>query len=239
MAEMFIPEKIRKRGSLRYFKTPSGSHVIVLPTCTVPLEHLVRENWYGGENVGNFRQVKKITHVQNGALLKDSKGNPTELYVKSPEREFNIDSGSIHGIWRDILDVENFKSHVSLKGETRVEKQAVWEARILLGLAQNGINAEEPQAIVIYPGGNREVITKGKEGIAFAFPEQIKRLIRVARSKGFTPDDLHSGNVISDEDDNHSIIDVNRWTWPPFTNEYKKRLITAVGEEIKRQKREK
>ena len=210
--------------------------MIVLPTCTVPLEHLVRENWKKIREVGNFRRVQKISSVRNGNFITNTKGEKTALYVKSPEREFNI--FHLNGtIWQNTYDRSEYTPYVYLRRDIRVEKQAVWEARILLGLAQNKISAEEPQAIVIHPDGKREVITKEIENQgSYISGTDLDSLRNTVLIRGFNPEDLHHKNVIVDKNGNPTIIDVNRWTWPPFTDKYQERLFAAVEEEIERKR---
>ncbi|MFH1247318.1 MAG: hypothetical protein V1644_02965, partial [Candidatus Micrarchaeota archaeon] len=64
MTELFEPARIRKQGQIRHFETPSGSHVIVLPTCSVPLKHLVEENWGESKNVGGVRVVRHVVELK-------------------------------------------------------------------------------------------------------------------------------------------------------------------------------
>ncbi len=228
--ELWKPEKVRRRGNIRFFKTPLGSHVIVLPTCSVPLEHLVVENWLS-DYKGNVREVRAIMYLRNSQLIVDREGKKVMLYAKSPERKFSVSTPP----W---LLVEGEKKVKIQPGDVRVEKQATWEARILLGLAQKGIKAEEPQAIVIHRDGSREVITKGIPGEK-SWGFKGRNLRKRAANAGFVPVDLNWGNIIKDPDGNDHIIDVNRWEWPPVTDVYKKRLIQTVREEIEKKKKAK
>ncbi len=239
MVELFIPKNVRRFKSIRHFETPSGSHVIVLPTCSVPLEHLVESNWkkIGTEdNVGNVRKVLRISRLSNGKLIRDSAGNRVKLYVKHPEHEFDADPKlGQHAPWSRGLTL----TPVSIEtADIRVEKQATWEARILLGLLAKGIKAEVPQAIVIDKNDRRSVITKAIPdniiGYFLRFPSKLEE--HLARERGFVPVDLRRTNVIVNSRGVH-VIDVNRWGWPPFTDVYRRRLIEAVNEEAKKVKR--
>ncbi len=233
--ELWKPKKVRRRGSIRFFKTPSGNHVIVLPTCSVPVEYLARENWLYYFHEGHVRKVSSVQRLRNSEPITDHEGKEVVLYAKGPERYYaNWHEISASVPWNQALDERRVEMTT---GDVRVEKQATWEARILLGLLHKGIKAEEPQAIVIHRNGSREVITKG---IAGEEPQQgflkDRHLKERATNAGFVPVDLSSGNVIEDPHGDHHIIDVNRWGWPPFTDIYKKRLIRAIHEEIEKQK---
>ncbi len=246
MSELFIPKNVRRFKSIRHFKTPSGSHVIVLPTCSVALKHLVEENWTQaerGKDIGHVRKVARISRIvqlPSGRLIRDRHGKKTVLYVKSPERDFDVDPVlGDDGPW--VWNVARKPVHVEI-ADIRIEKQATWEARILLGLKQKGIRAEVPQAIVIDKDGRRKVITKGisKSGdVEFnttRFYENIERVKKRVAESGFIEADLRPTNVIEDSE-GVQVFDVNRWEWPPFTNEYRKRLIAAVHEEAKKGKK--
>ncbi len=237
MTELFSPQRVRKLGSIRHFKTPSGSHVIVLPTCTVPLEYLVEENWDRKKvqvGWGNMRRITRVKGLNNGIKV--------DLFVKDPERRFKVRRFGILRKLRSPWTYKDVNKRKSLsKVHLGVEKQAVREARILMGLKYSGLKAEEPQAIVIQRDGTRELIVKtiqfGEVGVSH---EKEKRLNKLVRSKGFKPNDLTERNIVQDENGNDQhIIDVNRWEWPPVTDKYKRMLLKALDEEIKLRKKAK
>ena len=240
MAELFIPRNVRRFKSIRHFKTPSGSRVIVLPTCVVSLEHLVESNWkrVGRESdVGHVRKVLRISRLSNGRLISDIQtGKRVKLYVKSPEHEFDVDPKlGQYACWSRGLTLTPVSISVP---DVRVEKQATWEARILLGLLRNGIKTEVPQAIVIDKDGRRSVITTAiPDNVIGRFllsPHNLEIVKHQVRERGFVPLDLQRTNVIVNTHGLH-IIDVNRWQWPPFTDEYQQRLIKAVHEQAAKQ----
>lgn len=251
MAELFIPRNVRRFKSIRHFKTPSGSHVIVLPTCSVPLGHLVESNWGKQQrrsNVGASRRVRYVDHLANGKQVRDNEDAPTALYVKSPEREYVIgpkkyavDSrrGGDPFIWS--REDQTGKSIRIKPGDIRIEKQATWEARILLGLAATGIRAEIQQAVVIHKNGAREVITKGilsggkvNRGIR-ADEDSFLKLGERVDSAGFDTADFEDHNLVEEETGRLNVIDVNRWLWPPYTDHYRTRLLEAVHEAVQKE----
>ncbi|MDP3742283.1 MAG: hypothetical protein Q8R15_03145 [Candidatus Micrarchaeota archaeon] len=239
--ELVKPGKIRQRGSIKFFKTPAGSHVIVLPTCSVPHESLIPENWHDAQDVGHMRRVTSVTGLKElgkpGKHLQilDLAGKPTTLYVKSPERLFHSFGELHHGNpWLAYPDSKVLAAKLP-EGDIRVEKQAVWEARILLGLVQGGVKAEEPQAILVHADGTREVVTK-KVNRNVDYPLNPSRIREQLRSRPFRAIDAGEHNLIPTEHGTQ-IIDVNRWEFPPFSDTYKKRLIEAVLEEVEKQKK--
>lgn len=231
MAELFVPKNVRRFKSIRHFKTPSRSHVIVLPTCKLPLSHLVEENWGRNVNVGTTRMVLRIDSLANGQRVTDKSRRPIVLFLKSPELEFKPNRPQDPWLcgWDFGVLLDDPK-------DMRIQKQAVWEARILLGLKKKGIRAEVPQAIIIDNEGNRSVVTRGINApvvrsliIRSADRERFRRRVKC---KGFVPIDLWD-NVIGDKSRHLHVIDVNRWEWPPFIDVYKKRLLEAIAESAK------
>ncbi len=170
MREIFVPKEIRKYKSMRFFETPEGSHVMIFPKCRIPAKYLVPENWDEAEsksNVGNMRQVRRITQLHNSSEIRDKAGKVTQLYAKSPERTFsqyalNFGGENPEHIWNNARTWGGGPDPNGIKLEGKfIERQVDWEARILLGLRKNKIRAEEPQAIVIHPNGQRELIVRG------------------------------------------------------------------------------
>lgn len=232
-AKLASPKKIRKKGSIRFFETPSGNHVIALPTCTVPLEHLIEENWHRPVQVGVTRKVLKVGKLRNTKPIREENGIETRLFVKSPETIFRSDG---QGWWTN----ENYSKTALVSvdpRDLRVAKQATWEARILLQLLGQNFPAEVPQAIIIKKDGSRQVITMEVPGEHPRYfnaysPDDAKGRLR---GLGFVPRDVGEHNVIR-KDGTNVHIDVNRWEFPPLTDVYKKRLVQAIKEQIEREK---
>ncbi|MBI4406535.1 hypothetical protein HY571_01330, partial [Candidatus Micrarchaeota archaeon] len=151
------PTKIRRRGRLKFFKTKSGSHVIILPTCTVPPHVLIENNWHLALNKSSTRVIRGIDMLHDGSDVTDLAGKRTTLWAKQPEIRFYRQKDG--GPW--LFGTVQGDKIVTVSQDVRVQKQATWEARILLSLLKRGKRAEIPQALVIHPNGIREVITKG------------------------------------------------------------------------------
>ncbi len=223
MPELFEPTKIQTRGQIKFFKTPRGSHVIVLPTCTVPLAHLVEENWLETHSEGRMRTVWRIDTLKNGSQM-------ASLFAKEPERMHSIEKNKYGDYWNRHAD------KIKVAG-LLIERQATWEARILLGLAHANIPAEKPQAIVIRKDGTRFVITKSVHHAApnnadGIFQDDAENLEDRAKECGFEPIDLYPSNLVTDDSGVAHIIDVNRWNWPPYTDRYRRKFIAAIEQAI-------
>ncbi len=231
------PAKMRRRGSLKFFKTKSGSHVIVLPNCSVSPHVLIEDNWSSAARNTNFgiaRRIRLVDKLSDGSEVIDSSGKKATLWAKAPETIFYRKKHG--GPW--IFGFVEEDKVVSLRRDIRAQKQAMWEARILLSLLKKGKKAEIPQAIVIHPNGTREVITKGiteqfSKGISKREVTAAQRSVALA---GFVPIDLEERNLLVDERGSPRIIDVNRWEFPPHTDTYIKRLVAAIEEAAEKKK---
>ncbi len=243
MPELIKPLRVRSHGNLRFFRAPGGRQVIILPTCEVPFEHLIEENWAPinppyDRNVGHVRKVEYVKKLANGEKIRDVRGQEIGLYVKSPEYSFStnkkeLEKGQIFGEGGAI------DPWIGLR-HSSVEKQVDWEARILLRLTGVGLKAEIPQAILIDRDGRKRVVTKeiktpptltSMEHNGLTYKEIRER----AEAAGLKPDDADNHNFLqSDSDGTHHVIDVSRWTWPPFTDSYRKKLIEAIQKEIEK-----
>ncbi len=71
-------EVLERFGRYQTHEFPSGERITVLPTCTVPLDYLVRENWVKQRSLGSFRGVADIVSLSNRI--------DSQTIVKSPER---------------------------------------------------------------------------------------------------------------------------------------------------------
>lgn len=134
--------------------------------------------------------------------------------------------------------------------EPVVDEQIEWEAIFLLRLLKYDIRAEIPQAIV-ETNGEKELITKQVNSDPYwhlnnpwkvgkvAVPNYtIEGLIaHIKKETGLVPCDLDSHNTQRDDEGYLTIIDVNRWKWPPHTDDFTRRLTEAIGYVVKNAKR--
>lgn len=229
--------KVRKIGSMRFFRTPAGAHVIVFPVCKFPLPHLIPENWDAeqkSEDIGNVRAVFQIDKLVNGTK--------TGFYVKSPERMFTRDLGWIKSgdVWHQIWEAEQGKVIQFKPGaEKAVERMASKEAKILLQLTKSGIKTEYPFALVVHANGERQLLTTpvvrwtpaSKERPRFA-DEKFEEKIGKA---GLESVDFDLHNLIAGEE-GINIIDVHRWKGAG-TEKYMRTLIEALQKQLEKQKK--
>lgn len=218
---MNAASKLREYGLSDYYLA-NGTLVQVFASNTLPLTHLLRENWGVIYPCGHFRSVGYVISLKDGT--------PGGLYVKSAERVFTAEPR--------ILAKGNFwwggsrsgEKSIFLPNQPLVEEQTAWEAAYLLELDRLEIPAEKPQALITYPNGNKELLTKeivSASGFTNCLVGNGNTETTAALADaGFLPDDLqamvnHSG---------HHIIDVNRWSWPPFTNSSRENLLKLVVE---------
>lgn len=218
-------------GKCRNYQIPSGDLITVLPTSRVPLSYLVRDNWRKIDPVGNFRGVDIIERLIDGT-------DPA-LVVKSPERYFTKDEEKLRkgypwwGGWR------SHERRVCVVGNPVVEEQSIWEAIILLELHRLQVCAEVPEALVRTNSGERllvvDKITKPKlyESPSTLQSGQLtcKEIRDYIRTKtDLEPEDLEIHNRVIDVMGYPHIIDVNRWLWPPYTDDYRIRLLKVISE---------
>src|SRR2546421_115266 len=79
---------LSRYGHVERFETDSGARITVLPTCEIPVEHLLPENWDITTPVGNFRSVKSIDRLHDGTK--------PGIYIKGPERVFTREERSLN-----------------------------------------------------------------------------------------------------------------------------------------------
>ena len=202
------PEKLRKVGLVSFFKTSEGHKVLVLPTCSVPLHQLIPENW-GTQKNRDYFDVGKTRHVIGVGRLRDGVEIP-RLFVKSPERRFERShqfSRNVNSLMSSVIDVT---------GKV-VEDQVKWEARVLLGLAQGGIDAEIPQAIIIRKDGSKQLVTErvASDPQEWLLTNQNGSFYADVRNRaaelGLEPQDLTKENTIKKPNGPRTVIDVARW----------------------------
>lgn len=211
-------------GSIESYQNSRGEFISILPTCDVDIKELQSDNWQIPVHVGNFRLVKHIEKLNDGSK--------TGLFVKSPERIFTtvprlLDRGDIW--WGGPKSGEK---PVQIKNSPLIEEQILWESLTLLELLHQGIRCEVPQAILTNAKGENALVVKEIPTTINTVPLQgpneraIANAIRVCTS--FIPEDFGRHNCLIDLDGYLHIIDVNRWAWPPHSNNFRSMLIAEV-----------
>jgi len=222
----------------------NGRVITILPTCDVPFEHLLEENWrkrWSDEpakdpynSYGRFRFVWNVERLTNGEEV--------ALYVKHPERVFtaspyNLERGHIW--WGGPRSNERKPLYLR---HPLVEEQTLWQVVYLLELYKQGITAEVPIAVVEWPSGSNELgdselILHDTEKFHYEDKFSIGNLEVRLGAIGLQPEDLGGHNIVKSQykqDVKPAIIDVNRWLWPPYTNEWRRELTDYVRAEAQR-----
>ncbi len=128
--ELLVYAFLSKYGQYSHYKIDTGRTVIVLPTCTNPLEHLIEENWDEKSRqyyCGNSRHVRQISQLQDGTHV--------YLFVKGPERIFNAAQESLpfHGVWWG--GPKSGDKYVCFSCPV-VEEQSLWESVFFAGITR-------------------------------------------------------------------------------------------------------
>ncbi|HLC60430.1 MAG TPA: hypothetical protein VJJ52_03290 [Candidatus Nanoarchaeia archaeon] len=232
--EIKASDLLLEYGPCPAYRTESGRIITLLPTRSVPETHLIEENWNpfcARVESGNFRRVRWIYKLANG--------EKSSIYVKGPEHIL----GST-GVWWGGKRSGERAVYVN---DLVVDEQVEWEAIFLLRLLKYDIRAEIPQAIV-ETNGEKELITKQVNSDPYwhmnnpwkaAGPNYtITELIaHIKRETGLVPCDLDTHNTQRDDNGYLTIIDVNRWKWPPHTDDFARRLKVAISYAVKNAKR--
>lgn len=247
MAELFRPGRVRRSGSLRWFKTPGGSHVIVFPKCRYPLEALAQENWGAHpSSVGRSRTVFFHDQLANGEPIRDNEGAERGLYVKNPERDFYGHEEPVRNgqYWFGQHGYRSGIRGVGVSGGA-VEHFLDLEARTLLYLMDRGLRVEEPQAIIIDPDGRKLLVTHevGRDSPRYGTrdPDFIESTDRMLRELGIEIPDFKPHNMRDDDAGNPHVLDVFRASHgkeSPLAVRYERhraRLIRQIIEAIGRQ----
>ena len=216
-------------GPISTHETESGRKITILPTCSLPETHLIEENWDPTErkiNQGNFRRVRSIKSLVNNER--------TSLYVKGPER---LLTASLERLRKGCVwwgGPRSGERYVYFPNGI-IEEQAEWEAAYLLELHKHGIRAELPQAVVESPDGQKEVVVRKIERYGWfqrkPLPQQTPKeriCPHIREATGLIPVDCGDHNRILDHAGYWTIIDVNRWEWPPHTNNFKEKLVEII-----------
>ena len=190
MPEIFKPEKITTIGKLRLFRTPSGAKVVVLPTCTLPLHHLVEENWAQQDKViPSTREIKKVTTLKNGRTME------TSIYIKPIA--FKPDT---------------------LRRIRLSNREVFKEARKLIHLQADGERVETPQAIILQKNKPYALLTTEIKGTSVSDEEspfnEINSEIARLKQKGIRAVDVRDENLIRTPDGKLNHIDVESWNIP-------------------------
>lgn len=173
--------------------------------------------------MGNFRAVYSVDSLSNGIKPK--------IVVKSPEKTFTKDGNLLdkgYPWWGGPRSTEN---KISIYGNPVVEIQAVWEAIILLQLNSHGIQAEIPQALIENRDGSRELVVNeidtSHRGVEIRGRSPTLDAIRTQTDLQ-PAQDWDGHNLLYDSVGQVCIIDVNRWSWPPYTDNFRRRLLQVI-----------
>ncbi|MCL4360276.1 hypothetical protein M1555_03435 [Patescibacteria group bacterium] len=210
-------------GEYKQYELEKGEILTVLSTCSVPIECLEPVNWSVVVPIGNFRQVASIDRLSDGTRPR--------ITLKSPERIFTKEPKYLATGWPWWGGSRSQEKRTTVLRNPVVEEQSLWEAIILLELHRNGIRAEVPQAILQTIEGSCCVIVNTIQVPYFPVTRQGESLsaqeIRV--KTGLVPEDYGGANLLTDCDGFSHIIDVNRWAWPPYTDDFRRRLIETIS----------
>jgi hypothetical protein len=212
-------------GTITTRETRNG-RLEILPTCITPVEYLLEENWLPlcrNLNHGNFRRVRWIYELADHTKV--------GLFAKWPEKVFTtrlmtLSQGTVW--WGGSRSYDKLQAIID---HPLIEEQVIWEAIFLLELAKHGLPAEVPQAIITSPEGKKELIVtevrRRGEGVTVTGlgREEQKAAIR---DLGLVAVDFDDHNVIIDQTGQRNIIDVNRWLWPPYTDEFDRERLELV-----------
>lgn len=223
---------LERFGGYQTHELSAGGKITLLPTCSVPLDYLIRGNWTKERWLGNFREVSDIVKLANGI--------DPEIIVKSPERILTRHPRYLEIGYPFWEGRRSGHKAILIRGNPVVEEQSIWETIILLELHRIGVKAEKPQALLEDKNGRRELVVKRIPiyGVCDHRPrpkkqgpteEELREYINI--NSQLEPDDLASHNLPMDTEGYTHIIDVNRWAWPPLTDEFRQRLIQIITDE--------
>ncbi len=215
---------LSKFGGYESYESPAGDLITVFSTCSIPLAYLNRENWASVGDMGNSRAVYSVDSLIDGTK--------PHIVVKTPERIFTkeemfLKTGSPW--WGGPRTRER---KVRIENNPIVEAQTFWEAVILLELNRHGIRAEVPQALLRNAQGSTKLVVNEID-VLHDHTETvgIRPTFNIIHDIGLVPaDDWKGQNLLKDSLGQIWIIDVNRWTWPPHTDDFRKKLLQVVRE---------
>lgn len=217
---MDMHELLGRYGTITRHRTREGRSLTILPTCTVPIESLVEENWDLSQRritCGNYRNVRWIRYKGSSLFVK----GPEQVFTKSQKK---LQKGEIW--WGGPRSGEE----PIFVPDRFVDEQVEWEAAYLQELLEKGIRAEVPQALVEFEG-QKELVVKDvrttEYGIGFGY-EGGSICDAVKDRTDLVPIDCKSHNFLPDREGNTSIIDVNRWEWPQYAAGWRMRLLDTI-----------
>ncbi len=231
MTSLITPlSKIQEVGACEVRKGTKDEKIIVLPSCTVPLELLDPANWKNPMQYGCFRSVLSIEEFERSEIRQ-------ALFAKSPERRLTtlrqyLDKGEIWWGGPKSTDRYAYKTFV---GVPIIEDLGRWEAAFLTKLWKEDIPAEEPQAIIEYPDGRADFVVKaipvpytGADASELRTKSNVpvRDLGRLAKNLGFDPVDFQF--VFDTHLGEDRIIDTARWRWPPFTDHTHQEILRIL-----------
>lgn len=208
-------------GMCQSYEIPTGETITVFSTCSVPIPHLIRENWDRKTAMGHFRGVYSVDSLSDGVK--------PDIVVKSPERTFTKDDRLLENGYLWWGGSRSAQRRTTIIGNPVVEVQALWEAIILLELHHNGVRAEVPQALIRGGDGSCELVVNeiGQPG-GFASSTDVIPSRGEIQAMGLQPEDWPGTNILRDDEGISWTIDVNRWSWPPYTNDHRRRLLQEI-----------
>ena len=217
---------IAQYGSYESYELPSGDSLLALPSRSVPIEYLQQETWRIKTPMGNARRVYSVDELADGTK--------PHIIIKSPERIFTKNEKILsqgNPWWGGLRSGES--RTITIKGNPVVEEQIFWEAITLMELLRLNIRAEIPQAIISHADGSNELVVQefmswSSEGEDDGFPQTHSK--ESVTESGLVPEDYTEFNILRDNFNRQCIIDVNRWSWPPYTNSIRQKLLTIARE---------
>jgi len=212
--------QLKNYGQCEIYITPYDTIIITLPTRTLPVSHLIEENWVAPTPYGNVRNVFLVEQLIDGTQ--------TNLFIKSPERLFTSNQillGKKDFWWGGRRSGEK---PLLIQNNPAIEEQGFWEAIFLLELAKNKIKAEIPQAILITnPIEYRVIVERIERGLVIKGPG-LQEITSSIQKLGIIPVDLSYYNIVPDRDGYIHIIDTNRWYWPPYTDAFIQKIFETI-----------
>ncbi len=210
--------KIAECGDCEEQLFSPGTRVILLPPRTVEIAHLNPAKWGQGSNNGPTRLVQEIRSVA-GERLHDT------FWTKQAETRLTLSKAALGDVWWDKARGPDGNNFFAVDGDV-LRAFTRWEAAYLTKLWKEGLPAEEPQAIVEYPDGGTELVTKNLNVPTWrthwtaadmaTVPDTCKELRERATALGFEPVDFQSLADMTHR--RQTIIDVARWSWSPYTD---------------------
>lgn len=213
---------LEQYGHLKDCVLPTGEMATILPQFDIPCNYLDSSNWVRTIPLGNFRNVRAIR------FLPDT--TKPAIVGKSPERAFTRGPNQLEKGYPWWGGEKSGERPICIQNNPVVEEQAVWEAITLLELRKQGVRAEIPQALIQYKDGKMELIVReisSRESAKRNGPSWHEMLNRITEI-GLVPVDSGGHNLLTDEQGNITLIDTNRWLWPPYTDNYRIRLVSEI-----------